>query len=129
MWALTKQPYGNAINNFKSSGNNLIETENPVVNNQQLLIKYNYAALQANENVVLELVLKNASIQVKRGENGGATLNHINIVQDIVQKAEGVGTATFNLPANFAKENYIVVAFVQNTSSFEITSAKKIALI
>ncbi len=119
----------NAISNYKSSDNNIIETETALVNNQQLSVKYNYAALKANENVVLELVLKNASTQVKRGENSGATLSHINIVQDIVQKKESMGTATFNLPANFTKENYLIVAFIQNNESFEITNAKKITII
>jgi hypothetical protein len=119
----------NAISNYKNSDYIIIETETLQVSNQQLSIKYNYAPLQPNENVVLELVLKNATTQVKRGENGGATLSHINIVQDIVQKHESKGTATFNLPANFVKENYIIVAFVQNKDSFEITNAKKVTII
>jgi hypothetical protein len=119
----------NAISNYKNSDYVIIETETPQVSNQQLSIKYNYAPLQTNENIVLELVLKNATTQVKRGENGGATLSHINIVQDIVQKHESKGTATFNLPANFVKENYMIVAFVQNKESFEITNAKKVTII
>jgi hypothetical protein len=119
----------NAISNYKNSDYVIIETETPQVSNQQLSIKYNYAPLQPNENIVLELVLKNATTQVKRGENGGATLSHINIVEDIVQKHESKGTAIFNLPANFVKENYIIVAFVQNTASFEITNAKKVTII
>jgi hypothetical protein len=119
----------NAINNYKKVSNNIIETETPVVNNQQLSVKYNYPALQANEQVVLELVLKNTTTLVKRGENSGATLNHINVVQDIVQKNESNGTATFNLPANFTKENYLIVAFIQNNESLEITNAKKITII
>jgi hypothetical protein len=119
----------NAISNYKNSDYIIIQTETPQVSNQQLSIKYNYAPLQTNENVVLELILKNATTQVKRGENGGATLSHINIVQDIVQKHESKGTVTFNLPANFAKENYMIVAFVQNKESFEITNAKKVSII
>jgi hypothetical protein len=119
----------NAISNYKNSDYIIIETEILQVSNQQLSVKYNYAPLQPNENVVLELVLKNATTQVKRGENGGATLSHINIVQDIVQKHESKGSATFNLPANFVKENYMIVAFVQNTASFEITNAKKVSII
>jgi hypothetical protein len=119
----------NAISNYKSSVISVIETESPLVINQQLSVKYNYAALKANEQIVFELVLKNASIQVKRGENSGATLKHINIVQDIVQKNESNGTATFNLPANFTKENYLIVAFIQNNESLEITNAKKITII
>jgi hypothetical protein len=119
----------NAISNYKNSDYIIIETEIPQVSDQQLSIKYNYAPLQTDENIVLELVLKNATTQVKRGENGGATLSHINIVQDIVQKHESKGTATFNLPANFVKENYMIVAFVQNKESFEITNAKKVTII
>jgi hypothetical protein len=124
-----KSALWDAISSYKSSVNTIIETETPVVNNQQLLIKYNYPGLQKNENVMLELVLKNATTQVKRGENGGATLSHINIVQDIVQKNESKATATFNLPSNFVKENYFIVAFIQNHKTFEITSAKKITII
>jgi hypothetical protein len=124
-----KSALWNAITNYKSSANSVIETETPLVNNQQLSVKYNYAALRPNENVVLELVLKNASTEVKRGENGGATLSHINIVLDIVEKNESSGMAVFNLPANFVKENYMVVAFVQSNRSLEISSAKKIAII
>jgi hypothetical protein len=124
-----KSALWNAISNYKNEDYIIIQTETPQVSNQQLSIKYNYAPLEKNENVVIELVLKNATTQVKRGENGGATLSHINIVQDIVQKNESKGTATFNLPANFVKENYIVVAFIQNTASFEITNAKKVTII
>jgi hypothetical protein len=124
-----KKALWNAISNYKNSNYIIIETETPQVSNQQLSIKYNYAPLQTDENVMLELVLKNATTQVKRGENGGATLSHINIVQDIVQKHESKGTATFNLPANFVKENYMIVAFVQNKESFEITNAKKVTII
>lgn len=124
-----KSALWNALNNYKSSGNIFIETEMPMVKNQQLSVKYNYPVLKPNEMLLFELVLKNATTQVKRGENGGATLSHINIVQDIVQKNESKGTAIFNLPANFVKENYLIVAFIQNTVSFEITNAKKIAII
>jgi hypothetical protein len=124
-----KKALWNAISNYKNAEYIIIETETPQVSNQQLSIKYNYAPLEINENVVLELVLKNATTQVKRGENGGATLSHINIVQDIVQKNQSKGTATFNLPANFVKENYMVVAFIQNKESFEITNAKKVTII
>jgi hypothetical protein len=124
-----KKALWNAISNYNNADYIIIETETPQVSNQQLSIKYNYAPLQPNENIVLELVLKNATTQVKRGENGGATLSHINIVQEILQKNESKGTATFNLPVNFIKENYMIVAFVQHKESFEITNAKKVSII
>jgi hypothetical protein len=120
-----KSALWNAIGSYKNSGNNTIETETVLVNDKQLWVNYHYPALRAKEIIVLELVLNSAATQVKRGENSGATLTHINIVQDIVQKNESKGSATFNLPANFAKENYWIVAFIQNIDSFEITNAKK----
>ncbi len=123
-----KSALWNAINSYKISGNSFIEIETALVNNKQLKVKYNYALLQKNENVMLELVLKNATTQVKRGENSGATLSHINIVQEIIEKMESNGTATFNLPANFVKEDYMVVAFIQNKETFEISNAKKVTI-
>lgn len=119
----------NSINNYKSVNNNIIKTEIPVLSNEKLSIKYYYAGLQANEKIVVQLVLKSSSTDVKRGENSGATLHHIHIVQDIAAQHESKGFVTFNLPCNFTKENYFVVAFVQNQSSFEITGAKEISIL
>ncbi len=124
-----KSALWNAISNYKSLSYNVIETEIGLVNNNQISVKYNYPELQVNEQVVLALILKNAKTQVKRGENSGATLSHINIVQGLVQKNESKGIATFSLPDNFIKENYLVVAFIQNNQSFEITNAKKVNII
>jgi hypothetical protein len=124
-----KSALWNAISNYNRSGESVIETETTLVTNKQLLVKYSYPALQANENVVMELVLKKAITHVKRGENSGVILNHINIVQDIIQKKESNGSVTFDLPVNFTKENYLVVAFIQNAESLEITTAKKIVII
>ncbi len=117
-----------AINEEESSDSHIIEIETTLKNNQFLSVDYNYMPLKSDEQVMLELVLKNATTQVKRGENNGATLTHINIVQDIVEMNESKGKASFNLPANFEKENYIVVAFIQNKESFEISNAKKISI-
>ncbi len=124
-----KSALWNAISNYKSLSNIVIETEIDLVNDKQFSLKYNYPDLHTNEQVVFALILKNASTQVLRGENRGAILSHINIVQDLVQKNESKGIATFSLPNNFTKENYFVVAFIQNNRSLEITNAKKVKII
>lgn len=118
-----------AISSFKDTINKVIEAETVLVNNKKLIVKFDCSELKKNEYLVLELVLKNATTEVMRGENGGTTLNHINIVLDFINIEESKGIATFSLPLNFAKENYIVVAFIQNKESFQITSAKKIDII
>jgi hypothetical protein len=124
-----KSALWNAISSYKEENNNRLELQLLEVRNNQLPVTYNYEGIQKNEVVVIELVLKNATTNVKRGENGGATLMHINIVQDMVEKSTANATVTLNLPADFVKENYMVVAFVQNNKSFEITIAKKIPFI
>jgi hypothetical protein len=118
----------NAIGHYKSSSNNIIETENPIVNDKQVSLKYNYPALNKKELVVIELVLKNATTKVQRGENGGATLSHINIVKEFLEKNESKADVSFSLPSDFVKENYFIVAFIQNKETLEITNAKKILL-
>lgn len=40
-------------------------------------------------------------------------LSHINIVQEIIQSFEGKGAATFKIPSDFERENYMLVAFIQ----------------
>ena len=123
-----KSALWNAISSFESAGHRSIEMEASHINDQQLTIKYSYSALKSTENIVLELVLKAATIQVKHGENGGSTLSHINIVHDIFQTKESKGIATFNLTVNFVKENYLVVAFVQDKNTYAITGAKRVAI-
>jgi hypothetical protein len=115
-----------AIKGYKKEKDNEIIVETPVLKNNQLAINYQYAVLQNNEVIVFELVLKNATTYVKRGENGGATLMHINVVQDLIEKANANGTAFLNLPTDFIKENYFMVVFTQNTLTMEISNAKKI---
>jgi hypothetical protein len=124
-----KSALWNAIHSYKNVNTNSIEAATPVLHNQQLTVQYNYPSLSVNEHLVLELVLKNATTKVQRGENSGSTLSHINIVQDILQTNESKGTATFEVPVNFEKQNYMIVAFVQHNKTFEITSATIIKLL
>lgn len=123
-----KKALWNAINNFKTTNHNIVETDIPLLSNEKLSVKYYYAGLQTNEKVVMQLVLKGSSTNVKQGENSGATLHHINIVRDIAEKKESKGTIAFTLPPDFIKEKYFVVAFIQNQTTYEINVAKEISI-
>ncbi len=91
--------------------------DNINIQNNQLHITYNNPTLKTNEEIVIELVLKQASTQVKRGENSGALLHHVNVVTGINRSLSSKGTLSFKLPSTFDKSDYQVVAFVQDKST------------
>lgn len=91
-------------------------------------LDYEFEGLKKNEVIIIELVLKIATVQVKNGENGGNTLSHSNIVQNMITKSTAKGNDSFIIPPNATPENYLLVAFVQNTTTLEIDHAVQIPL-
>jgi hypothetical protein len=89
---------------------------------------YSYPDLTKSETIVLELVLKNAVTEVKRGENKGATLAHIHVVEDMVLSNKAEGDIQFNLSPNLSKDQYMIVSFVQDKKTFAISGATKMDL-
>jgi hypothetical protein len=114
-----------AIKSYTRESNENISIETTAITHNKLFVKYQDASIGNNEELIVELVLKNAVTDVQRGENSGSTLHHINIVEAISHEHDKSGIADFDLPEGFTKENYILVAFVQNKKSLEITNALK----
>jgi hypothetical protein len=118
-----------AIKSYSRESNDDISIETAAIAHNKLLVKYNDTSIGNNEELIVALVLKNAVTNVQRGENSGSTLYHINVVEAISHEHDKSGIADFDLPAGFLKENYILVAFVQNKKSLEITNALKIDIL
>jgi hypothetical protein len=84
-----------------------------------------------NENsgsvISLALVQKQAVIKVKRGENGGRTLPHAQIVRNLqtLPLSKNNGSATITLPAGFDAQGWEVIGFVQNTGNGAILGVSK----
>jgi hypothetical protein len=114
-----------AIKSYARESNDNISIETTTISHNKLSVKYQDTSIGNNEELVVELVLKNAVTAVQRGENSGSTLYHTNIVEAISHEHDKSGIVDFDLPAGFLKENYILVAFVQNRKSLEITNALK----
>lgn len=76
-----------------------------------------------NEQLVLLLVQKMATNKIRRGENEGRTLHHINIVRELYELSIPVKEEkkTFTLPTELKKEDVFVTAFIQNTKTGKIT--------
>jgi len=92
-------------------------------------IQYHVDGSTTHASLLVALIQKNATTKVERGENGGRTLSHVQIVnkiQSITLDGKNNGKTDIALPAGFSPEGYEVIAFVQNTSTGEITGASKI---
>jgi len=97
--------------------------------NNKASIQYHIDGSTNDATLVVVLVQKNATNKVERGENGGRTLAHVQIVnklQSIVLAGKNSGKADIALPTGFNPAGYEVIAFVQKTSTGEITGASKI---
>lgn len=76
-----------------------------------------------NEQLILLIVQKMATNKIKRGENEGRTLHHINIVREFYKLSNPVKEEkkTFTLPTDLKKEDVFITAFIQNTKTGKIT--------
>ncbi|MDB5141403.1 MAG: hypothetical protein JWQ66_116 [Mucilaginibacter sp.] len=100
------------------------------VQNDKATLKYHTEDATNNDVLLIALIEKNATTKVQRGENGGRTLAHVQIVsqlKSVTLKNGNDGTENIALPHGFDPQKYELIAFVQNTSNGEITGATKTA--
>ncbi len=88
-----------------------------VTDNNNVNVDYKINDQPASENILVALVQKQATTDVKRGENGGRKLRHINIVRGF-QILKNKSKAEFKLPGE--KNNFFIVALLQNDKSGSI---------
>jgi hypothetical protein len=101
----------------------------------------NYKINKATENKLLNfaLVERNLETKVLRGENGGRTLKHDNVVRlfktvkirSTVLASSGVateGVENFNLQNDFKLKDCSVIVYLQDAQTMKIVAASKMAL-
>jgi hypothetical protein len=91
-------------------------------------LKLVYTTANAGSQTVLQvaLVQKLAHTMVKRGENAGRMLPHVQIVRRIQSfPATAGGNVSLNLPEGFNANDWEVVTFLQNTQTGAITAASR----
>ena len=70
-----------------------------------------------------------ATISVKRGENGGRMLHHVNIVRALkTVDAKGKGSVTLDIPDELKGVTLQLIAYTQSKKNFEILGADKSSL-
>lgn len=113
----------------KAVGNGLEKTP---ANNLEITVKQNDNAVVVNYNIKesndlllnIALVQPEATTVVKRGENGGRTLHHVNIVRELnTTKATGNGAVTLNIPESESKTPFKVIAFTQSSKDMHVLNA------
>lgn len=79
----------------------------------------------------IALVQVHAETPVKKGENSGRYLKHINVVRDmqsIALSKNGDGKTSFNVPAELPASNVKIIAFVQDKDDLKIVGATNAAV-
>ncbi len=72
----------------------------------------------------IALVQKTAETDVRKGENSGRKLKHINIVRELkVMDAREKGEVRLALPKGRAASDFIVIAYTQSKDAWKITGA------
>lgn len=100
------------------------------INCDKTSLQYHAEGATNNTSLLIALVEKTATSKVKRGENGGRTLSHVQIVrqlQSVSLKNSSSGTENIVLPHGFNPQNFEVIGFIQDTSNGEIIGATKAA--
>jgi hypothetical protein len=92
-------------------------------------VKYSAEGTDAKkEQAILVLIQKIATNEIKKGENKGRTLHHINIVRNIFYLPLKEKTTSFTIPAGFSKEDFFVAGFIQNKRSGSIKAMQTSAI-
>ena len=80
------------------------------------------------EQAILVLIQKMATNEIKKGENKGKTLRHINIVRNISYLPLKEKTTNFAIPAGFSKEDFFVAGYIQDKRSGEIKTIQSASI-
>lgn len=94
------------------------------------MVHYQYVVknADANSSLIVALVQRSATTDVKAGENGGRTLSHVQIVRNLWSTAVGGGgngTGSLPIPKGLASGDEELIAFVQNDDNGQIVAATR----
>jgi len=97
------------------------------VGNGQASLKYSTEGAGNHTVLLIAVLQKNAQTKVERGENGGHTLSHVQIVRKLQKVAliTKSGSVSVTLPNGYDAGGWEIVGLLQDTSTGVITGAAK----
>jgi hypothetical protein len=121
----------NSISKFLKSSNEIqFSSKVEEVNSQSLKLSFDIPIDSQNKDLVVNLIEKDISTNVKAGENGGRVLVHVNVVRSfqrvIIESSKK--EIKINMPADFKKENFEIISFIQEKSQGAILGVSKTKL-
>jgi hypothetical protein len=122
----------NSLNKFISKGINNGSESNIKITaiRKNNFIEIHYDII-GNEKIFLNsaIVLPEATTQVKRGENGGRTLHHVNIVKEFkVSEAKGSGDLRMEISKELIDKPLKVIVYTQTKQNLKILGADEVDL-
>jgi hypothetical protein len=96
-------------------------------------VVFTYEVKRAAQGTILNVAVVEGGLvsKVGRGENGGRTLHHENVVRTWKTSrlgAAATGTVQLKLPANLVRKNSSVIAYVQDPDTWAVLGATAIEL-
>jgi hypothetical protein len=122
----------NAIrSNLQNASSAVVTLKEVQIVKEKVSLKFQTDRTTKHISLVLAFIQKSATTEVKKGENGGRTLSHVQIVRnlqiiDLDQISDG--TAHIDQPEGVNAKNSEIIAFLQNNSTGEIIAATKVSL-
>ncbi|MEM9529213.1 MAG: DUF1223 domain-containing protein, partial [Bacteroidota bacterium] len=99
------------------------------VDGKKVLVAYSLQEEVEGHRITALLVQPTADSAVKRGENRGRDLHHVNVVRAMEhQEAGKTGALSLAIPEGAVAQELEVVLLVQNKQSLAITGAQKVSL-
>lgn len=94
--------------------------------NGKLALHYTTKGTGSGDELLVAVVQKEGMSQVKRGENEGRTLSHVQIVRDLqTYPVSGENTRQIPVPAGFNTGDWELISFVQNRDTGIISAASR----
>lgn len=94
-------------------------------------LHYQVTGKAGNSQLLVALIEKHATSQVKRGENEGRTLAHVQIVNDLhvfSLQSGNEGSEQINLPAAFNPQDWELIGMLQDEQTGSIEAAGHVSL-
>ena len=95
-------------------------------NNGRIVVSYKAGIIPQDSVINFALAEPSRTERVQRGENGGRTLSHSNVVREfITQKAKGNGEAILTRPGSGP---FVLVAYIQDGTTWQVLGASKVEI-
>jgi hypothetical protein len=101
-----------------------VSIENITIDNHELSFYYKASNITTEQVLNIAVVQKEATTNIRAGENKGIQLSNRNIVRAFnTQVLTNKGSGKINLPVSFKADGYAVVLYVQNKNDLIVSTA------